>query len=295
MNYDGFFADALAPAARTSGVTGCLPTLSASPAAFRMPVAFPGGPPRGRDLVLQRLSRHGPAPQGDRRHGRDRDPHGHRRRRHPQHRRHQPSAGRARARTRRSARQDKRRWCSPRAMSPTRPASRPSPSSIPNCLILSDAYNHNSMIEGIRRRWLREDRSSATTIWRTSRSCSRPPATRPKLIAFESIYSMDGDIAPISAICDLAERYGAMTYLDEVHAVGMYGPRGGGVAERDGAMHRVDRHRGHARQGVRHARRLYRGRAPRSATRCAPMRRGSSSPPRCRRRCAPRPPPRSGI
>ena len=110
----------------------------------------------------------------------------------------------------------------------------------PGLIIYSDALNHASMIEGIRRGGgeKRIFRHNDLAHLRQLLEASDPDA--PKLIAFESIYSMDGDFGPLEGFCDLAEEFGALTYLDEVHAVGMYGPRGGGVSERDGLAHRID-------------------------------------------------------
>ncbi|MEN6543242.1 5-aminolevulinate synthase [Parvibaculum sp.] len=109
-----------------------------------------------------------------------------------------------------------------------------------DCVIISDAMNHASMIEGIKRGggpkrlWKHNDLAHLEQLLKDI------DPEQPKIVAFESVYSMDGDIAPIGEICDLAHKYGALTYLDEVHAVGLYGPRGGGIAERDGVLDKVD-------------------------------------------------------
>jgi 5-aminolevulinate synthase len=163
----------------------------------------------------------------------------HRGGRHPQHLRHQPLSCELERELADLHGKEAALIFTSAATSPTGRRSARWPPRSPALIVYSDALNHASMIEGIRHARC-EKRIFKHNDWKDlDRLMSQDDPAAPKLVAFESVYSMDGDIAPIAEICDVADRHNAMTYLDEVHAVGMYGPRGGGIAEREGLMDRL--------------------------------------------------------
>ena len=163
---------------------------------------------------------------------------------------------------------------------------------LPGCLILSDADNHNSMIAGVRQSGAEKLIFRHNDIDHLAALLRAADERRPKIIVFESLYSMDGGIAPIQAICDLGQRHGALTYVDEVHAVGLYGARGAGITEREGALERVDIIEGLWRRPSA-AMAAISPRAPKPLISCARWRLASSSRRHCRRRSSPRRRPRS--
>jgi len=202
-------------------------------------MAFCGRPAPGRDLVLERLPWHGPEPEGDRRHVETATRMG-------------AGAGGTRniSATNHPLVELERELADLHGKEAALVFTSGYVSNetgiatiaklLPNCLILSGAWNHNSMIEGVRRASVEKNIWRHNDVIHLEELLAVEAPERPKLIVFEALYSMDGDVAPVNRICDLAERYGAMTYIDEVHSAGMYGRRGAGIAAREGALHRVD-------------------------------------------------------
>jgi 5-aminolevulinate synthase len=152
---------------------------------------------------------------------------------------------------------------------------------LPNCVIFSDALNHNSIIKGVRCAGVEKKIWRHNDVGHLEEMLAAEAPERPKLIVFEALYSMDGDIAPVNRICDLAEPYGAMTYIDEVHSAGMYGPAGAGIAAREGALDRIDVIEARWRRRLA-ASAVTSRRVPTSSMRCALTLRDSFSRPHCR-------------